>query len=349
MPAFDVAGSACGLGTTVDVTGPNVGSGANRALIVGIAQGNSAVTLTSVTWDQGGADQAMTRIGAIDNGTDARIELWRLVAPTSEAKMLRVVSPSSVGMSISMVAYTAVDQSTPNDTASVNNGLSSTPSLSVSTTTSDGLVVNVVAQKETAGANKTSGQTERAEQHCNGDDEAVYASDEPGTGGSVSMNWSGGGTEEWASVGANLRNAAGTEFTITTGLDAALQADVEISAILSGALQRQDQSITASIAAALQKEKQIAASLDARLQSGQSISVSVDAALAQQDQLTTAILDAALQRESTIAATLEAALVANVVVTTSLDANLSAGEFGAAHSHSGRFVKLGAKARRTVR
>ena len=109
--AFDVAATGCGSGTTIDITGPNVG-GSDRVLIVGVAQGNSAVVLTSVTWDQGGTNQAMTKIAEQSNSGDARIEMYRLVAPTTGVKTLRIVSPSSIGVAVGIVNRVGVDQDT---------------------------------------------------------------------------------------------------------------------------------------------------------------------------------------------------------------------------------------------
>jgi len=201
---FDVAGTGSGTGTTVDVTGPNVGSGTRRLLLVGIAQGNSTATLTSVTWDQGGTNQAMTRISSLSYAADTRIELWRLVNPTSGAKTLRIVSPSSVGMAVAIVAYTGVDPKTPEDPpASASGAPGSTPSVVVSSASGD-LVVDAIATKENLSA-KTVGanQTERGQ--LGAGDELVAMSQEPGAA-SVTMSW-GGSFEEWAQVAVSLNPA----------------------------------------------------------------------------------------------------------------------------------------------
>ena len=205
--AVDVAGTGSGTGTTVDITGPNVGSGSNRVLLVGIAQGNSAATLTSVTWDQGGTNQAMTRISSVSNASDTRVELWRLVAPTSGAKTLRIVSPSSVGMAVGIVSYTGVDQTTPEDTppTGTTGAPGSTPSITVTSATSD-LVIDAASTKEDSTANTAgTNQTERAQLYAPLD-ERIMMSEEAGAA-SVPMTWTGT-FEEWAQVAASLNPAS---------------------------------------------------------------------------------------------------------------------------------------------
>ncbi|MEK7556886.1 MAG: hypothetical protein AAB538_02830, partial [Patescibacteria group bacterium] len=141
--ALDDPGQACAAaGTTIDITGAThgetVGSGSDRLLLVGISQGNTAAVLTSVTWDQGGTNQAMTRINGVAQATDARVELWKLVNPTAGNKTLRIVSPSSVGVAVGLVSYTGVDQTTPNDTsATAAGGAGTNPSVNVSSASGD--------------------------------------------------------------------------------------------------------------------------------------------------------------------------------------------------------------------
>ncbi len=211
--AFDIAGTGWGSGTTVNIVGPNVGSGSNRLLLVGIGQGDSAATLTSVTWDQGGTNQAMTRIAGRTQGggPDTRIELWKLVAPTPGAKTLRIVSPSSVGMAVGIVAYTGVDQTTPND-APVTAGGSpgSSPSVVVPSAAGE-LVVDAVSSKvDLSNKNPGPGQTERYE--GSGGNEIVFGSEEAGAA-SVTMSWTGS-FEEWAQIGVSLNPANSVEYDV---------------------------------------------------------------------------------------------------------------------------------------
>jgi len=204
---FDIAGTGSGSDLSgppyqIDITGPNVGTGPDRALIVGIAQGNSAVVLTSVTWDQGGTNQAMTRIGQVSNSADVRVEMWRRVAPTSGANTLRIVSPSPVAVVVGIMSYFGVDQTTPNDSAATNTGNGGTPSVNVPSASGD-LVVDSLGWKEFGAGTGSAGagQTERYETSAS--DERIAGSEEAGAA-TVTMSWSVTGVQEWATIGVSL-------------------------------------------------------------------------------------------------------------------------------------------------
>ena len=201
--AFDVAGTGTGTGTAFNIAGPNVGTGSDRALVVGIIEGNQNVALTSVTWDSGGTNQVMTRIGWANRASDVRVEMWRLVNPTSGARTLRIVSPSSVTVTVGIAAYTGVDQTTPNDAAAPNSGNGANPTVSVPSASGD-LVLDAMGWKEisstpTAGA----GQLLRWNSPDTGDEEGA-GSQEAGAA-TVTMSWSmSSGIQEWATVGASF-------------------------------------------------------------------------------------------------------------------------------------------------
>jgi hypothetical protein len=210
--AFDDAGSAAvAAGTTTDIAGAThgltVGSGADRVLLVGYGQGNSAAAVTSMAWDQAGTPQALTKIGERSMATDARAELWRLVNPTPGNKTLRIVRASSAG-AVSLIALTGVDQTTPNGTAVLASGTGN-PTLAVASEAGD-LVVDFVVKKETGGTAFVAGagQTEPAgvEVHANANDEGCSMSYEAGAA-SVTMSWTGP-TEEWCQIGVNVNAAA---------------------------------------------------------------------------------------------------------------------------------------------
>jgi len=217
--AFDVVGGGWGQDLSppyqIDITGPAVGSGSNRLLIVGVGQGNSNVTLTSVTWDEGGTNQAMTRIASLGRASDTHVELWRLVAPTSGANLLRIRSASAVGVAVGIVAYTGVDQTTPNDAPGTRSGgPGSSPSATVSSDAGD-LVVDAVSSKED-GSNKNAGggQTKRYQYQggAGGDDDIAFGSEEAGPG-PVTMSWTGT-FEEWAQIAVSLNPAPSVEYNV---------------------------------------------------------------------------------------------------------------------------------------
>src|SRR5687767_6359737 len=95
---FDATGSGydASLGSTNDFAALlTVGSGADRALVVGLAWNNPNHVSVAVTWDQGGTNQAMTLIGTENHGGGTgRCDLYGLVAPTSGSLTLRVAMSS---------------------------------------------------------------------------------------------------------------------------------------------------------------------------------------------------------------------------------------------------------------
>ena len=75
-------------------------------------------TVSSVTWDQGGTNQAMARPSGmstfLENGDGHRTDEYVLVAPTTGTHTLRVVlSAAFSGPVIGITAYKGVDQGTP--------------------------------------------------------------------------------------------------------------------------------------------------------------------------------------------------------------------------------------------
>lgn len=81
-------------------------------LFVGLTY-DSAVTVTSVTWDQGGTNQAMTQI-ATANSSSKQSYLFGLKSPTTGTKTLRVVYSGSPGGGdqVFWVSFTGGDTTT---------------------------------------------------------------------------------------------------------------------------------------------------------------------------------------------------------------------------------------------
>ncbi len=74
---------------TVDLTTLTVGTGSNRALIALICWEGNATGVT-LTWDQGGSNQAMTLItGASVSASGGAAQIFGLVNPVSGNKTLR--------------------------------------------------------------------------------------------------------------------------------------------------------------------------------------------------------------------------------------------------------------------
>lgn len=114
--------------STIDFNNLTVGAGANRALVVQISFSHTIVSAVSVTWDQGGTNQACALIVTV-NGQDllsGRVDLWGLVAPTSGNKTLRVSWTTATDIVVDAASWTGVDQtggatSFPNSTSTTGN------------------------------------------------------------------------------------------------------------------------------------------------------------------------------------------------------------------------------------
>ncbi len=203
MPIFGAITTACDAGANPTFTGPNA-SGANLCGKVTVATADGPISSTTVTWD--GA--TMTEVGAIEIGADLRCEMWILAGISTGATTIAVTGGAG-NRAMAAEYFTEVNQSTPNDTASTATP-SGNPSLSVATTTSDGLVTDSVSQKEWASGNTAgAGQTERADFACHGDLTGIHCSDEAGTGSAVTMSHTTTSGEEICHIGVNLRHDAG--------------------------------------------------------------------------------------------------------------------------------------------
>ena len=142
-PGTDALGSSV---TTVDFTGLTVGTGSNRALVA-LAANTGGLSNISITWDPVGANQALTRIQTVTSGGIVT-EVWGLVNPVSGNKILRASWTTTGSFYLSAVSFTGVDQT--GGTTTFNNsttnsgfvgGLSGTSSATVTTATSDAVVV----------------------------------------------------------------------------------------------------------------------------------------------------------------------------------------------------------------
>lgn len=194
-------------GTTINITSAmTVGTGSNRALFVMVMPCNNSTnsTVSSVTWDSGGTNQALslvtgTRKSITYSNGDGASEIWVVAAPVSGTKTLQVVlSQATTETYINAISFTGVNQSTPSANGT-NGGTagSGTPSLVVTTSSSNAQVCtfnsNVIAfttLSSTAGTPTT-----------------VYADNNSGTFTSGSSGYNIGGA---ASVTLTMGGGTGT-------------------------------------------------------------------------------------------------------------------------------------------
>lgn len=181
---------------------------------------NIGVTVSSVTWDQGGANQACSRpsgmSAVLENGDGHRCDEYVLIAPTVGTHTLRVVFSGSVdGPVIGITAYKGVDSGTPvsgfqsfvspgpGDTASPTN-------LPTITSATDDLVVESLGCRfgDLSGFTIDGSQTveaDAAETTLGGG--ALKSSHKAGAA-TVTMQYTFTGTKHYTMLGYNIKAAA---------------------------------------------------------------------------------------------------------------------------------------------
>ena len=230
---FDAASSATFASAANPVTGSwnhRTTSAANRYLVVGVSidrSANATPVVNSVRYgtEGGGPNVLMTSLGAINNGTAVRTELWGLAAPASGVHQI-TVSVSNAGVNVNVVAgaqtFSNVDQNAPTGTFVSATGNTTTPTVAVTNSAYD-YVVDAVSYN----GNVT--LTEGARQ----DDRYVVATTAAGAvtnfagAGSgargytnTTMTWtSSGGAQNWAIAAIPLKQ-------VTVGLSKTASADV---------------------------------------------------------------------------------------------------------------------------
>lgn len=139
-----------------------------------------------------------------------RVELWRLIAPSSGTHAVVVSLSNNNGAVAAAISFSGADQTTPNGTVASNSGESSLPTVDVSSASGDIVIDCVVGSGATNFAPPGSGQSELfLTGNPNGN--AVGAmSQETATGATTTMNWTGSSPTDWASLGTAVKAAAGS-------------------------------------------------------------------------------------------------------------------------------------------
>lgn len=198
--------------TTVTISSFVVGSGSNRLLLVGVSMnnhgGDGPTQVDTVTF--GGA--GLTLIGTVTNSDDARLEIWKLVAPVvSTADIVVTVDRNTGGCGIvaGAMSFTGVHQSTPTSAISGATGTSTLSTVDISSAADELVMDTVAVEWDATGLDIGAGQTERwgvdvsTTQDING-----YGSTEPGAA-SVTMSWTQGGSgDHWAIGAVSIKPAA---------------------------------------------------------------------------------------------------------------------------------------------
>jgi hypothetical protein len=194
-------------------------AGTNRILVVGVSIRNNAgqfVNANGVTY----AGTPLTLVGSQNNGTSVRVELWQGVAPAVGTANIVVTLSASARFVGGAVSLTGVDQTSPVDGSgsSFASGSSATPSVSVTTTTNNAWVVDVLATRLNATATVGPGQTSRWNTDTGAGPNGVLgagSTEGPKTpAGGVTMSWSLGATsQEWAIGAVALKPVGATPKT----------------------------------------------------------------------------------------------------------------------------------------
>lgn len=176
-----------------------IGSGADRAAYVGFAKGGSTGTLSTVTF--GGANMTLVA-SVVVPGTSDTVYLYRLLNPTTGANTVAITYTGTAPNSIvgGSVSFTGVDQTTPDGTpVTAGVDIASAPSLAVTTTSTNSLVVDIAA---TGTGLSSSGQTQRWLNNASGASAVGNAaqSTAAGTGGSVTMSYTPSTADWWGMV-----------------------------------------------------------------------------------------------------------------------------------------------------
>ena len=210
--AFDAASSSSGDNVTNLTWAHTVTAlGSNRILIVGVSiRGIDAVS--TVTY----AGTPLTLVGAQNETTNdnARVEIWRLVAPATGANNIVVDFGAGnntrfVGGAVSL---TGVDQTTPIDAAFAGAfGNILTPSVTVTTVTNNAWVIDTLAARNAPTAIVGAGQTQRWNTSIATRITGAGSTEGPKTpAGAVTMSWTLSAARDWAIGSVAIRPAGGT-------------------------------------------------------------------------------------------------------------------------------------------
>jgi predicted ribosomally synthesized peptide with SipW-like signal peptide len=205
----NVSSTNSGSANASSLTWAHTVSGSNRYLVVGVSINNeNSGTVSSVTYN----GQALTSLGTATNGTNARVEMWGMLAPPTGTHNIVVTLSTSQRFTAGAVSFTGVHQTTPLGTLVSNTGTSLSASVAASSASGE-VVVDVVAKKNsdstlTVGADQTQRWNEVTTNSTTSNNVVGAASTEPGAA-SVTMSWfiSGGSSRPWAIVAIPLKPA----------------------------------------------------------------------------------------------------------------------------------------------
>lgn len=179
-------------------------SGTDPVLVVKVALKDNSATVTGVTFN---TSETFDPVGSDRNG-NAHSSMWVLEAPTATTADV-VISLSGSTRHVSAVSlYTGVDQATPIRAASTTtaNGTNAAPTVDITSETGE-MVIDSLSQVSAGPDTAAGDNTERHDTAATGGgtDTRGASQELAGTGGTDTMGWTMGGSDNWAIVGAALQ------------------------------------------------------------------------------------------------------------------------------------------------
>lgn len=205
-----------------DHTNLTIAAGSNIGLVVQITWVLQTVSGVSVTWDQGGTNQACAIIGSAVNtpGANGRVVLYGLRAPTTGNHTLRVSWTGASDVIVNAVAFNNVDQTS--DAAAFAHATSATgatptnsPSLAI-TSAAANMTVELMTD-DGADPNTPAGSPNAATQTHLNTLMGVPTGGSRATGAATETHsWTLGGTSNWAQVGVDVVAVAASDLSVNS-------------------------------------------------------------------------------------------------------------------------------------
>jgi hypothetical protein len=185
--------------TSLTISHPTAGS--NRLMLVGVSIHNFASeTVSGITYN----GMALTLVGSRANATDARVEIWRLIAPPTGTHDLVITFSAELTSAAraGVMTFTGVNQTTPLGTFTSAIGSASPATVNVASAANELVFDTVGSESQSSPFTITvgAGQTQRWNSAIIGYDRFLSAgSTEPGAA-SVTMSWTivPGASVPWA-------------------------------------------------------------------------------------------------------------------------------------------------------
>lgn len=203
-------GGVAGIGSSYSYS--HTVSGANRFMAQAIAyQDNTSVSSFSYAGVGG-------TVGSSAYISFTTSNLSRITAPTTGTNTVSVSLSGATAYPMgTTISFTGVDQTTPIEATNTATGNSTTPSLTVTTTTNNCLVLDAIGIRTDSGdvtLTVNGSQTQRSNHSMSSQERQGTSTELKSTAGAVSMDWTLSGSRNWAMVGFGVRESTATNVTV---------------------------------------------------------------------------------------------------------------------------------------